>query len=96
MSINLEDLNNIARVLNSEGKKQEEREEARTELSEEDAAKLKRNAEIDAIRTSNDLKKEELKSKIQDREQRKEFAKKYLFFYVFTYLLFFLLLYVVQ
>lgn len=89
MSINLKDLNDIARILNSEGKKQEEREEAKTELSEEDAAKLKRDAEIDAIRTANDLKKEELKSKIQDREQRKEFAKKiFIFLCIYLFVVF--------
>lgn len=88
--MDLYELSKFAELLNSESKKTEERQENKTHLSKEDEERLRKEAEIDALQTENDIRKEELKGKIQDREQRKEFAIKiyhFLCFYLSVVLL---------
>lgn len=74
--MDLDELAEFAKLFRSESKKTEERQEKQTHLSKEDEERLRKEAEIDALQTENDIRKEELKGKIQDREQRKEFAIK--------------------
>ncbi|OUN97749.1 hypothetical protein [Bacteroides clarus] len=81
--MDLDELAEFAKLFRSESKKTEERQEKQTHLSKEDEERLRKEAEIDALQTENDIRKEELKGKIQDREQRKEFAIKIYHFLCF-------------
>ena len=81
--MDLNELSEFAKLFSSENKKNEERQEEKTRLSKEDEERLRKEAEIDALQTENDIRKEELKGKIQDREQRKEFAIKIYHFLCF-------------
>lgn len=81
--MDLNELSEFAKLFSSENKKNEERQEEKTRLSKEDKERLRKEAEIDALQTENDIRKEELKGKIQDREQRKEFAIKIYHFLCF-------------
>ncbi len=88
--MDLNELAEFAKLFSSESKKEEERQEEKTHLSKDDEGRLRKEAEIDALHTENDIRKEELKGKIQDREQRKEFAVKiyhFLCFYLSAVLL---------
>ena len=81
--MDLNELSEFAKLFSSENKKNEERQEEKTRLSKEDEERLRKEAEIDALQTENDIRKEELKGKIQDREQRKEFGIKIYHFLCF-------------
>lgn len=81
--MDLNELSEFARLFSSEDKKNEERQEEKTRLNKEDEERLRKEAEIDALQTENDIRKEELKGRIQDREQRKEFAIKIYHFLCF-------------
>lgn len=72
--MDLNELADFAKLFSSESKKKEEQLEQKTHLSKDDEEMLRKEAEIDALQTENDIRKEELKGRIQDREQRKEFA----------------------
>ena len=90
--MDLNELSDFAKLFNAENKKSEERQEKRTCISKKDVERLRKEAEIDALQTENDIRKEELKGRIQDREQRKEFALKIYHFLCFYLLVVVLLL----
>lgn len=81
--MDLNELADFAKLFSSESKKKEEQLEQKTHLSKDDEEMLRKEAEIDALQTENDIRKEELKGRIQDREQRKEFAIKIYHFLCF-------------
>lgn len=88
--MDLNELAEFAKLFSSESKKKEEQQEKKTHLSKDDEEMLRKEAEIDALQTENDIRKEELKGRVQDREQRKEFAIKiyhFLCFYLSAVLL---------
>lgn len=88
--MDLNELAEFAKLFSSESKKKEEQQEKKTHLSKDDEEMLRKEAEIDALQTENDIRKEELKGRVQDREQRKEFAIKiyhFLCFYLSVVLL---------
>ena len=81
--MDLNELADFAKLFSSESKKKEEQLEQKTHLSKDDEEMLRKEAEIDVLQTENDIRKEELKGRIQDREQRKEFAIKIYHFLCF-------------
>lgn len=76
-----------------ESKPSEKRLEKETSINKEDGERLRRELEIDALQTENDIRKEELRSREQDRQQRKEFATKiYNFLCAYLSIVFFLVI----
>lgn len=89
----LKDLRTSIQQILGESKPCEKRLEKDTAINKEDDERLRKELEIDALQTENDIRKEELKNCEQDRQQRKEFATKiYHFLCVYLFFVFLLIL----
>jgi len=82
---NNEKLDDFISIFLSETKKAEKGQEKHIAITEDEDKSLRREVEIESLKTDNEIKRELLKSKEQDREQRKEFAIK-----IYQFLLFYL------